>query len=101
MSTTSSKSQVAIIMGSDSDWRVMKKAQEVLGRFEVSALSRVVSAHRTPEDLPKFALEAESQGIQVIIAGAGGGCPSSGNDGVVYPASRDWSADQRNGTEWA
>ncbi len=63
---------VAIIMGSDSDWRVMKKAREMLDRFEIGSLAQVVSAHRTPEDLPKFALEAEAKGIQVIIAGAGG-----------------------------
>ena len=66
------KPTVAIIMGSDSDWRVMKKAKEMLDRFEVTALAKVVSAHRTPDELSKFAEEAEASGIQVIIAGAGG-----------------------------
>jgi 5-(carboxyamino)imidazole ribonucleotide mutase len=63
---------VAIIMGSDSDWRIMKRAQEVCDQFSVSTLKQVVSAHRTPEDLSLFAKNAEASGIQVIIAGAGG-----------------------------
>jgi 5-(carboxyamino)imidazole ribonucleotide mutase len=66
------KPKVAIIMGSDSDWRIMKKAKDILEKFDVGTLARVVSAHRTPEDLPAFAKEAEQAGIQVIIAGAGG-----------------------------
>ncbi len=66
------KPSVAIIMGSDSDWKVMKKAKEMLDQFGVSSLCKVVSAHRTPEDLPIFTKEAETSGIQVIIAGAGG-----------------------------
>ena len=63
---------VAIIMGSDSDWRVMRKAKEKLNEFGVASVSSVVSAHRTPEDLGPFAEEAEKIGIKVIIAGAGG-----------------------------
>ena len=65
-------SKVAIIMGSDSDWKIMKKAKDLLDQFEVAAHAQVVSAHRTPEDLSKFAAEAEAKGIQIIIAGAGG-----------------------------
>lgn len=72
MSKSNGSPRVAIIMGSDSDWKVMKVAQETLQSFEVSDLARVVSAHRTPEDLQVFAQEAEAQGVQVIIAGAGG-----------------------------
>ncbi len=64
--------KVAIIMGSDSDWKVMKRAKEILDRFEVSCVPEVVSAHRTPEDLEKFAKNAETDGVKVIIAGAGG-----------------------------
>lgn len=63
---------VALIMGSDSDWKVMKKAKEILDQFEVSCLAKVVSAHRTPDDMGTFAKEAEKSGIKVVIAGAGG-----------------------------
>jgi 5-(carboxyamino)imidazole ribonucleotide mutase len=71
MSETESP-RVAIIMGSDSDWRVMKAAATTLADLGVASLWRVVSAHRTPEDLGAFAAEAEATGIAVIIAGAGG-----------------------------
>ena len=68
----STQAKIAIIMGSDSDWKVMKKAKDMLERFQVEALAKVVSAHRTPEDLSLFAAEAEKSGIKIIIAGAGG-----------------------------
>lgn len=64
--------KVAIIMGSRSDWHVMKKAADVLDQLEVSYDAKVVSAHRTPKRLYDFALSAKSQGYHVIIAGAGG-----------------------------
>jgi 5-(carboxyamino)imidazole ribonucleotide mutase len=64
--------QVAIIMGSDSDWPVMKAADEFLKSQGVHTLARVVSAHRTPKLMMKFATEAHTKGIQLIIAGAGG-----------------------------
>ena len=67
-----SKPSIAIIMGSDSDWPVMKKAKDMLDQFQVASMQKVVSAHRTPDDLSVFAKEAESNEIQVIIAGAGG-----------------------------
>ncbi len=63
---------VAIIMGSSSDWETMKNASDILNDFNVSHESRVVSAHRTPDLLFEFAKSAESRGIEVIIAGAGG-----------------------------
>ena len=63
---------VAIIMGSKSDWETMRHADEVLTRFDVPHESRIVSAHRTPKLLAEFAAAAESRGIEVIIAGAGG-----------------------------
>ena len=67
-----SKSLVAVIMGSKSDWETLCQADEVLTRFEVPHECRVVSAHRTPAWLAEFAASPESRGIEVIIAGAGG-----------------------------
>lgn len=67
-----SKCQVAIIMGSQSDSRVMKDAAEALDLFSVPFEMKVVSAHRTPEYMQKYALDAHERGIKVIIAGAGG-----------------------------
>ena len=58
-------------MGSDSDWRVMKKAKEILDSFEIPSVCKVVSAHRTPEDISPFLSESEKAGAKVIIAGAG------------------------------
>ena len=69
---TKKKSLVAIIMGSESDWPIMKNAAEVLDDFDISYEAQVVSAHRTPDLMFKFAEEAEKKGFQVIIAGAGG-----------------------------
>ncbi len=63
---------VSIIMGSLSDWETMKNASDVLTRFEVPHECKVISAHRTPDLLFEFAKSAESRGIEVIIAGAGG-----------------------------
>jgi len=67
-----SQKRVAIIMGSRSDWPTMKKAAEALDALGVEYDAQVISAHRTPERLHTFAGEAESNGYQVIIAGAGG-----------------------------
>lgn len=64
--------KISLIMGSSSDMPVMEKACSVLGEFNVSYETKVVSAHRTPEDMQKYALEARGRGIGVIIAGAGG-----------------------------
>lgn len=63
---------VAIIMGSDSDWPIMKAAAQMLADFEVAYTAEVVSAHRTPDLMYSFADNAASNGYQVIIAGAGG-----------------------------
>ncbi|HEY0842552.1 5-(carboxyamino)imidazole ribonucleotide mutase [Methylotenera sp.] len=63
---------VAIIMGSDSDWPVMKNAAQMLADFGVAYEAKVVSAHRTPDLMFEFAETAATKGIQVIIAGAGG-----------------------------
>lgn len=67
-----SKPLVAIIMGSDSDWPVMKNAAQMLADFGVAYEARVVSAHRTPDLMFQFAESAAGNGFQVIIAGAGG-----------------------------
>jgi len=59
-------------MGSDSDWPVMKDAADVLESFDVLVEKDIVSAHRTPDKMATFAKDAQSRGISVIIAGAGG-----------------------------
>jgi 5-(carboxyamino)imidazole ribonucleotide mutase len=66
------KPLVAIIMGSDSDWPVMKNAAQMLADFGVEYSAEVVSAHRTPDLMFTFAETAASEGYQIIIAGAGG-----------------------------
>jgi len=63
---------VGVIMGSKSDWETMRLAAEVLTEFGVSHECRIVSAHRTPDLLKDYAQSAESRGLKVIIAGAGG-----------------------------
>ena len=64
--------QVAIIMGSSSDLVVMQAAADILKEFGVSFDITVISAHRTPDRMRTYAMEAKSKGIKVIIAGAGG-----------------------------
>ena len=66
------KPLVAVIMGSKSDWATMQHASQMLEHFGVPHESKVVSAHRTPKLMAEFADSAEKQGIEVIIAGAGG-----------------------------
>ena len=66
------KPLVAVIMGSTSDWETMRHAAEILAEFGVPQERRVVSAHRTPGLMASYAGAAESRGIEVIIAGAGG-----------------------------
>jgi 5-(carboxyamino)imidazole ribonucleotide mutase len=63
---------VGIVMGSDSDWEVMQHAAQRLNDFGVGHESRVVSAHRTPDYLYRYAEEASGRGLRCIIAGAGG-----------------------------
>ena len=63
---------VGILMGSDSDWPTLKPAAEVCAEFGVPCEVRVVSAHRTPDDMARYAKSAHQRGLQVIIAGAGG-----------------------------
>lgn len=63
---------VGVIMGSQSDWDVMRLAAEMLEQLRIPCESRIVSAHRTPERLREYSLSAADRGLQVIIAGAGG-----------------------------
>jgi 5-(carboxyamino)imidazole ribonucleotide mutase len=64
--------KVAIIMGSRTDWKTMKDAQDTLSNLGVASHAHVVSAHRTPEFMQTFAQSADKNGYEVIIAGAGG-----------------------------
>lgn len=63
---------VGIVMGSDSDWPVLKQAADVCREFGVPVETRVVSAHRTPMDMARYGRAAHTRGLRVIIAGAGG-----------------------------
>jgi 5-(carboxyamino)imidazole ribonucleotide mutase len=63
---------VGIIMGSQSDWRTMKHAADVLDELRVPYEARIVSAHRTPQRLVEYATTARKRGLKVIVAGAGG-----------------------------
>lgn len=64
--------KVAIVMGSDSDWRVMEHSYNTCKEFGIEPVVEVLSAHRTPEQMLQFAAGAQSAGFSVIIAGAGG-----------------------------
>src|SRR6476619_8270993 len=71
----SSSAVVGIVMGSDSDWPVMKAAAEALDEFDVRYEADVVSAHRMPHEMIEYGSSAERRGLRVIIAGAGGRQP--------------------------
>ena len=79
------KPKVAIIMGSRSDWGVMKAAAAILDQLEVAYDARVVSAHRTPQRMVEFATTAKAQGFHVIIAGAGGAAHLPGMTASMTP----------------
>jgi 5-(carboxyamino)imidazole ribonucleotide mutase len=72
MASESSKFLVGVIMGSKSDWETLRHAAEILEQFGVPHECRIVSAHRTPDWMNEYARTAESRGLEVIIAGAGG-----------------------------
>ena len=63
---------VGIIMGSQSDWATLRHAEEMLIRLEIPHETRIVSAHRTPDRLRDYAMQAQPRGLRVVIAGAGG-----------------------------
>jgi 5-(carboxyamino)imidazole ribonucleotide mutase len=69
---------VAILMGSKSDWETMRQADEVLTQFAIPHECRVLSAHRTPAETAQYVEKAESRGIEVIIAAAGGAAHLAG-----------------------
>ena len=69
---------VAVIMGSKSDWEVMRQADEVLAKFAVPHECRVLSAHRTPAQTAEYIGQAEARGIEVIVAAAGGAAHLAG-----------------------
>ena len=64
--------KVSIVMGSQSDFKTMKLCQKILKLLNISFETKIISAHRTPERMFKYAKDAEKNGISVIIAGAGG-----------------------------
>src|SRR5450432_4459759 len=69
---------VAVIMGSKSDWEVMRQAGEVLTKFEIAHECRVLSAHRTPTETAEYVSAAEGRGMEVIVAAAGGAANLAG-----------------------
>ena len=77
--------RVGIVMGSDSDWPVMKAAGEALEEFDVAFEADVVSAHRMPEEMLAYGRDAASRGLSVIIAGAGGAAHLPGMLAAVTP----------------
>jgi len=70
--TNSAQPLVGVVMGSSSDWDTMQHAVQILQQFGVAFEARVISAHRMPDDLFAYAEQAASNGLQAIIAGAGG-----------------------------
>lgn len=77
--------KVSIIMGSDSDLRVMEQAEAVLKQFEVPYELTIVSAHRTPKRMYDFAEDAHKRGVEVVIAGAGGAAHLPGMVASITP----------------
>ena len=73
-----SELQVAVVMGSRSDWEVMEHAVETLRTLEIAHEVRVLSAHRTPDALDAYVLDAEARGAQVFVAAAGGAAHLAG-----------------------
>lgn len=85
MKAKSSGALVGILMGSDSDWPTMKAAADACAEFGVATDVRVISAHRTPKDLERFASGAHRRGLRVIIAGAGGAAHLPGVTAAFTP----------------
>ena len=85
MTPTSGRADVAIIMGSQSDWATMRHAAETLAALGVTHEARIVSAHRTPDRLYEFAKTAKAKGFKVVIAGAGGAAHLPGMTAAMTP----------------
>lgn len=81
----SGKPIVGIIMGSDSDWPTMKAAADACAEFGISHEVKVISAHRTPRDLERYASGAHKRGLRLIIAGAGGAAHLPGVTAALTP----------------
>ncbi len=82
---TKETAKVAVIMGSQSDWSTMRHATVILDELGISNITRIVSAHRTPDRMVAFAKTARDNGIQVIIAGAGGAAHLPGMVAALTP----------------
>jgi 5-(carboxyamino)imidazole ribonucleotide mutase len=76
---------VGILMGSDSDWPTMKAAADACAEFGIVTEAQVISAHRAPEDLARYASTAHKRGLRVIIAGAGGAAHLPGVTAAMTP----------------
>jgi len=85
MKKTLKQPLIGILMGSDSDWPTMKAAADVCAQFDVPCEVKVISAHRTPQDLATFATGAFGRGMRVIIAGAGGAAHLPGVTAAFTP----------------
>lgn len=82
---TGTKPRVGIVMGSDSDWPVMRAAGDALAEFEIAYEADVVSAHRMPEAMVAYGRDAHTRGLEVIIAGAGGAAHLPGMLAALTP----------------
>lgn len=83
--SNSNKPLVGILMGSDSDWPTMKSAAEACAEFGIPTEAQVISAHRAPGDLARYASKAHERGLCVIIAGAGGAAHLPGVTAALTP----------------
>ncbi len=83
--TKTAKPLVGVIMGSDTDWPTMKAAADACSEFEIGCEVQVISAHRTPHDLARYAGDAHKRGLRVIIAGAGGAAHLPGVTAALTP----------------
>jgi 5-(carboxyamino)imidazole ribonucleotide mutase len=79
------KPVIGILMGSDSDWPTMKRAADACAEFAVPSEARVISAHRSPHDLARYATNAHKRGLRIIIAGAGGAAHLPGVTAALTP----------------
>ena len=84
-SKTDRRPLVGILMGSDSDWPIMKAAADACAEFGIANEARVISAHRTPGDLTRYVSGAHKRGMRVIIAGAGGAAHLPGVTAALTP----------------
>ena len=77
-SPTTARPLVGILMGSDSDWPIMKAAADVCAEFQIGSEAKVISAHRTPRDLEQYVSSGFERGLRVFICGAGGAAHLAG-----------------------